>query len=116
MESKNAEIPVGRSAALQCNAIAVPKPDFEWYRDDKRIFSAEGIKIQNYGTHSVLMVSNVTEEHYGNYTCVATNKLGINNANLFLYRPGTVKDNGSTCLTQSLWLLLASITCLLFKC
>ncbi|XP_034779493.1 limbic system-associated membrane protein isoform X1 [Acipenser ruthenus] len=128
MESKNAEIPVGRSAALQCNAIAVPKPDFEWYRDDKRIFSAEGIKIQNYGTHSVLMVSNVTEEHYGNYTCVATNKLGINNANLFLYKPvlptfrypirgpGTVKDNGSTCLTQSLWLLLASITCLLFKC
>ncbi|MBN3272083.1 LSAMP protein, partial [Polyodon spathula] len=85
MESKNAEIPVGRAAALQCNAVAVPRPDFEWYRDDKRIFSAEGIKIQNYGTHSVLMVSNVTEEHYGNYTCVATNKLGINNANLFLY-------------------------------
>ena len=37
------------------------------------------------GTTTVLMISNVTEEDYGNYTCVATNRLGIQNASLFLY-------------------------------
>lgn len=31
------------------------------------------------------MVANVTEEHYGNYTCVAANKLGVTNASLYLY-------------------------------
>ncbi|MBN3289626.1 LSAMP protein, partial [Polypterus senegalus] len=85
MESVNAEIEVGRTGVLQCDALAVPKPDFEWYRDDKRLYSTQGIHIQNYGTHSVLTVANVTEDHYGNYTCVATNKLGINNASLFLF-------------------------------
>ncbi|XP_051782254.1 limbic system-associated membrane protein isoform X3 [Erpetoichthys calabaricus] len=127
MESMNAEIEVGRTGVLQCDALAVPKPDFEWYRDDKRLYSTQGIHIQNYGTHSVLTVANVTEDHYGNYTCVATNKLGINNASLFLFKetdatvlwrqpgPGTAKDNSDS-LAQSLWLLMASMACLLFKC
>uniref|UniRef100_A0A8C4RFJ4 Limbic system associated membrane protein n=1 Tax=Erpetoichthys calabaricus TaxID=27687 RepID=A0A8C4RFJ4_ERPCA len=84
MESMNAEIEVGRTGVLQCDALAVPKPDFEWYRDDKRNRLHEG-GLRNYGTHSVLTVANVTEDHYGNYTCVATNKLGINNASLFLF-------------------------------
>ncbi|XP_055752258.1 limbic system-associated membrane protein isoform X4 [Salvelinus fontinalis] len=115
--AKSSETQVGRMGVLQCDAAAVPKPEFEWYRDDKRLSNAQGISIQIVGTTTVLMISNVTEEDYGNYTCVATNKLGIQNASLFLYRPGTGRDiNGSACLSQSLWLLLASITCLLFKC
>ncbi|XP_020358512.1 limbic system-associated membrane protein isoform X1 [Oncorhynchus tshawytscha] len=115
--AKSSETQVGRMGVLQCDAAAVPKPEFEWYRDDKRLSNAQGISIQIVGTTTVLMISNVTEEDYGNYTCVATNKLGIQNASLFLYRPGTGRDiNGAACLSQSLWLLLASITCLLFKC
>eukprot|EP00063_Salmo_salar_P094634 XP_014069469.1 PREDICTED: limbic system-associated membrane protein-like isoform X1 [Salmo salar] len=115
--AKSSETQVGHMGVLQCDVAAVPKPEFEWYRDDKRLSNAQGISIQIVGTTTVLMISNVTEEDYGNYTCVATNKLGIQNASLFLYRPGTGRDkNGSACLSQSLWLLLASITCLLFKC
>ncbi|XP_014017733.1 limbic system-associated membrane protein isoform X5 [Salmo salar] len=115
--AKSSETQVGRVGVLRCETVAVPKPEFEWYRDDKRLSNAQGISIQIVGTTTVLMISNVTEEDYGNYTCVATNKLGIQNASLFLYRPGTGRDlNGATCLSQSLWLLLASITCLLFKC
>ncbi|XP_066555226.1 limbic system-associated membrane protein isoform X2 [Amia ocellicauda] len=128
-DAQNSETQVGQKGVLQCIASAVPTPEFEWYRDDRRISNGQGVHIQISGFRTFLIVSNVTEDDYGNYTCVATNRLGIHNASLFLYKaviptikystrgPGTGKDNnGSACIAQSLWLLLASITCLLFKC
>lgn len=114
--AKSSETMVGRMGVLQCEATAVPTPEFEWYRDEKRLSNAQGITIQIIGATTVLMISNVTEEDYGNYTCVATNRLGIQNASLFLFRPGTGRDiNGSACVSQSLWLLLTSVACLLLK-
>lgn len=35
-KTQNSETAVGRMATLQCDATAVPKPEFEWYRDEKR--------------------------------------------------------------------------------
>uniref|UniRef100_A0A8C3TZC3 Limbic system associated membrane protein n=1 Tax=Catharus ustulatus TaxID=91951 RepID=A0A8C3TZC3_CATUS len=128
-ESKSNEAATGRQALLRCEASAVPMPDFEWYRDDTRINSANGLEIKSTGSQSLLMVANVTEEHYGNYTCVAANKLGVTNASLYLYKrvlptlpnpfpgPGTGRvDNGSMSLAIPLWLLAASLLCLLSKC
>ncbi|XP_039183156.1 limbic system-associated membrane protein isoform X1 [Crotalus tigris] len=128
-ESKSNVSATGRPVSLKCAASAVPTPDFEWYRDDTRINSANGLEIKSIGSQSFLTVTNVTEEHYGNYTCVATNKLGISNASLFLYKkilptfpnlfpgPGTgIAGNGSMCLAVPLWLLAASVFCLLSKC
>ncbi|XP_024999437.2 limbic system-associated membrane protein isoform X1 [Gallus gallus] len=128
-ESKSNEAATGRQALLRCEASAVPTPDFEWYRDDTRINSANGLEIKSTGSQSLLMVANVTEEHYGNYTCVAANKLGVTNASLYLYKrvlptlpnpfpgPGTGRvDNGSVSLAVPLWLLAASLLCLLSKC
>ncbi|KAG7223095.1 hypothetical protein INR49_015854 [Caranx melampygus] len=70
---------------LQCDATAVPTPEFEWYRDEKRLSNTQGINIQILGSTTILMIANVTEEDYGNYTCVASNRLGVQNASLFLY-------------------------------
>ncbi|KAL0972749.1 hypothetical protein UPYG_G00194310 [Umbra pygmaea] len=115
--AKSSETQVGRTGTLQCEVAAVPKPEFEWYRDDKRLSNAQGISIHVTGTTTVLTIANVTEEDYGNYTCVATNRLGIQNASVFLYRPGTGRNiSGCACLSQSLWLVLTSIACLLIKC
>ncbi|XP_038610158.1 limbic system-associated membrane protein isoform X3 [Tachyglossus aculeatus] len=85
-ESKSNEASTGRPASLTCEAAAVPAPDFEWYRDDTRINSASGLEIRSVEGQSLLTVSNVTEEHYGNYTCVAANKLGVTNASLVLFK------------------------------
>ncbi|KAM4796475.1 limbic system-associated membrane protein isoform 2-T2 [Rhinophrynus dorsalis] len=116
-ESKSNEATTGKQAFLRCEASAVPTPDFEWYKDDTRINSAQGLEIRTTGSRSMLMVANVTEEHYGNYTCVATNKLGVTNTSLYLYRPGTViADNGTASLATSLWLMATSLFCLLSKC
>uniref|UniRef100_A0AAV2J0I1 Ig-like domain-containing protein n=1 Tax=Knipowitschia caucasica TaxID=637954 RepID=A0AAV2J0I1_KNICA len=114
---QSSETPVGRVGMLQCDANAVPKPEFEWYRDDKRMTNSQSINIQMLGTTTILVFSNVSEEDYGNYTCVATNRLGIQNASVFLYRPGTGRDiNSSTSVSQSLWLMAACMAFLLFKC
>ncbi|TDH15109.1 hypothetical protein EPR50_G00028250 [Perca flavescens] len=116
-KTQSSETQVGRIGTLQCDATAVPTPEFEWFRDEKRLSNAQGINIQILGTTTILMIANVTEEDYGNYTCVASNRLGVQNASLFLYRPGTGRDiNGSACVSQSLWLLLACFACLFFKC
>uniref|UniRef100_A0A8C6TPG3 Limbic system associated membrane protein n=1 Tax=Neogobius melanostomus TaxID=47308 RepID=A0A8C6TPG3_9GOBI len=82
---QSSETPVGRVGMLQCDANAVPKPEFEWYRDEKRMTNTQSINIQMLGTTTILVFSNVSEEDYGNYTCVATNRLGIQNASVFLY-------------------------------
>ncbi|NP_001348211.1 limbic system-associated membrane protein isoform 4 precursor [Mus musculus] len=139
-ESKSNEATTGRQASLKCEASAVPAPDFEWYRDDTRINSANGLEIKSTEGQSSLTVTNVTEEHYGNYTCVAANKLGVTNASLVLFKrvlptvphpiqeigttvhfkpkgPGSVRGiNGSVSLAVPLWLLAASLFCLLSKC
>ncbi|XP_005942507.2 limbic system-associated membrane protein [Haplochromis burtoni] len=116
-KTQSSETPVGRNGTLRCEVTAVPTPEFEWYRDDKRLANTQSITIQTSGTTTSLTIANITEEDYGNYTCVASNRLGVQNASLFLYRPGTGRDiNGSACVSQSLWLLLASFACLFLKC
>lgn len=51
----------------------------------------QGISIHIIGSRTELIVANVTEDDYGNYTCVATNRLGIHNASVFLYSEYTLK-------------------------
>lgn len=68
-----------------------------------RINSANGLEIKSTEGQSSLTVTNVTEEHYGNYTCVAANKLGVTNASLVLFskyvktEPGSVQVTGFPC-------------------
>uniref|UniRef100_A0A3B3ZLX8 Ig-like domain-containing protein n=1 Tax=Periophthalmus magnuspinnatus TaxID=409849 RepID=A0A3B3ZLX8_9GOBI len=106
---QSSETPVGRVGMLQCDANAVPKPEFEWFKDDKSIKGEKGrVKIM-LGTTTILVFSNVSEEDYGNYTCVASNRLGIQYASVFLF-------SDSPCVSQSLWLLVVCITLLFFNC
>uniref|UniRef100_A0A8C0FZG1 IgLON family member 5 n=1 Tax=Chelonoidis abingdonii TaxID=106734 RepID=A0A8C0FZG1_CHEAB len=80
---KDAYPPVGKPALLRCEAMAVPPAEFEWFKDDNRLFGGlEGLRIRNERTRSMLLIDNVTARHYGNYSCLASNKLGISNASL----------------------------------
>ncbi|PIO16671.1 hypothetical protein AB205_0124560, partial [Aquarana catesbeiana] len=44
-----------------------------------------GVRIDHKDHMSILTFFNVTEKDYGNYTCVASNKLGNSNASVILY-------------------------------
>ncbi|KAL0171254.1 hypothetical protein M9458_031565, partial [Cirrhinus mrigala] len=43
------------------------------------------LKIKNEKTRSLLLFTNVTEKHFGNYTCFASNRLGASNASMLLF-------------------------------
>lgn len=47
------------------------------------------LRIKNEKTRSLLLFTNVTEKHFGNYTCFASNRLGASNASMLLFRKWT---------------------------
>ncbi|XP_018610881.1 opioid-binding protein/cell adhesion molecule isoform X2 [Scleropages formosus] len=116
--ARSTGIPVGQRGILQCEASAVPVANFEWYKEDRRLFNGlNGIKIENKGRQSMLIFFNVSEEDYGNYTCVAMNTMGITNASIILYGPGAVHDVNRAARSRknSLCLLLTVTLWYLFK-
>ncbi|XP_029704467.1 neurotrimin isoform X2 [Takifugu rubripes] len=85
-EGRDVGVTLGQRGVLECEADAVPEADFEWYKDDRRIFNGfDGMEIVNTGSLSKLMFFNVSEGDYGNYTCVAVNKLGSSNTSFLLF-------------------------------
>ncbi|KAM6107746.1 opioid-binding protein/cell adhesion molecule homolog isoform 1-T1 [Pterocles gutturalis] len=116
--AKNTGASVGQKGILQCEASAVPVAEFQWFKEDTRLANGlEGVRIESKGRLSTLTFFNVSEKDYGNYTCVATNKLGNSNASIILYGPGAVHDgsNAASRATAGLGLWAALLACLLLN-
>ncbi|XP_007556547.1 opioid-binding protein/cell adhesion molecule isoform X1 [Poecilia formosa] len=111
-KARSTGTPVGQRGVLQCEASAVPRADFEWYKEDRRLLNGiNGLKIETQGKQSLLIFFNVSEEDYGNYTCVAMNTMGITNASIILYGPGAMHDvNGTPVLRRCSACLLLTVT------
>uniref|UniRef100_A0A8I5NAI5 Opioid binding protein/cell adhesion molecule like n=1 Tax=Papio anubis TaxID=9555 RepID=A0A8I5NAI5_PAPAN len=106
-KAKNTGVSVGQKGILSCEASAVPMAEFQWFKEDTRLATGlDGVRIENKGRMSTLTFFNVSEKDYGNYTCVATNKLGNTNASITLYGPGAVIDgvNSASRALACLWL------------
>ncbi|XP_041657656.1 neurotrimin isoform X1 [Cheilinus undulatus] len=85
-EGRDVGVTPGQRGVLECEADAVPEADFEWYKDDRRIFSGlDGVEILNSGSLSKLMFYNVSDGDYGNYTCIAINSIGSSNTSFLLF-------------------------------
>ncbi|XP_061104661.1 neurotrimin isoform X1 [Conger conger] len=96
-EGRDVGVSLSQRGVLQCEADAVPEAEFEWYRDDKRLFNGmDTIEIEADGKVSMLTFFNVSELDYGNYTCVAINKLGTMNTSMVLYE--VIEPTSSTLL------------------
>ncbi|KAM9385581.1 neurotrimin [Pholidichthys leucotaenia] len=85
LEGRDIGVTLGQRGVLECEADAMPEADFEWYKDDTRIFNGDGMEIINTGSLSKLTFFNVSDGDYGNYTCVAINKLGSSDTSFLLY-------------------------------
>uniref|UniRef100_A0A8C6XHQ4 Opioid binding protein/cell adhesion molecule like n=1 Tax=Naja naja TaxID=35670 RepID=A0A8C6XHQ4_NAJNA len=108
---KNTGVSVGQKGILRCEASAVPVAEFQWFKEETRLANGlDGLKIENKGRMSTLTFFNVSEKDYGNYTCVAINKLGNTNASIILY---VSKANTSSIV---LWLLSIFNDHHLFQC
>uniref|UniRef100_A0A8C1PDW4 DCC netrin 1 receptor n=1 Tax=Cyprinus carpio TaxID=7962 RepID=A0A8C1PDW4_CYPCA len=62
----------GRDAVLECSASGFPNPSFYWMRGDELIQSRS--KKYSLLSASNLLISSVTDDDSGTYTCVAQNK------------------------------------------
>nr|XP_028563755.1 opioid-binding protein/cell adhesion molecule homolog isoform X4 [Podarcis muralis] len=114
--AKNKGVSVGQRGTLSCEASAVPVAEFQWFKEETRLANGlDGVRIENKGRMSTLTFFNVSEKDYGNYTCVAINKLGNTNASIILYEisespplagPGAVHDgnNAASRAMACLWL------------
>ncbi|EMP29061.1 Protein CEPU-1 [Chelonia mydas] len=117
-DAKSTGVPVGQKGILQCEASAVPAAEFQWYKDDKRLVEGQkGVKVESKAFFSRLTFFNVSEQDYGNYTCVASNKLGNTNVSIILYGPGAVHDgnNGTSRRAVCIGLLPLLLLHLLLK-
>ncbi|KAM4815633.1 opioid-binding protein/cell adhesion molecule-like [Thomomys bottae] len=115
-KAKITGVSVGQKGILSCEASAVPMAEFQWFKEETRLATGlDGVRIENKGRISTLTFFNVSEKDYGNYTCVATNKLGNTNASITLYEispssavagPGAVIDgvNSASRALACLWL------------
>ncbi|NXH98835.1 NEGR1 regulator, partial [Pachycephala philippinensis] len=114
-ELKSSGVVLGGNGLIRCEGAGVPAPLFEWYRGERKLINGQqGITIKNYSTRSLLTVTNVTEEHFGNYTCVAANKLGTTNASLPLNPPSTAQYGitGDAEVLFSCWSLVLTLSSL----
>uniref|UniRef100_A0A452HAW9 Neuronal growth regulator 1 n=1 Tax=Gopherus agassizii TaxID=38772 RepID=A0A452HAW9_9SAUR len=111
-ELKSSGVMLGGNGLIRCESAGVPAPVFEWYKGERKLINGKhGITIKNYSTRSLLTVTNVTEEHFGNYTCVAANKLGVTNASLPLNRVGKLPN-----VSEQLLIGCFYISCIFFIC
>ncbi|TFK02596.1 UDP-N-acetylhexosamine pyrophosphorylase [Platysternon megacephalum] len=96
--AKNTGASVGQKGILRCEASAVPVAEFQWFKEETRLANGlDGMRIENKGRMSTLTFFNVSEKDYGNYTCVATNKLGNTNASIILYGAWVVGTREEVC-------------------
>ncbi|XP_051902241.1 neurotrimin isoform X1 [Hippocampus zosterae] len=114
-DGRDIGVKLGQRGVLECEADAVPEPDFEWYKDDRRFINGlDGMEIVNTGSLSKLTFFNVSDSDYGNYTCVAINKLGSSNTNFIIYGSRAVQDGSGSALGVHLDTYLLTILFLPF--
>uniref|UniRef100_A0A8W7PKJ0 Ig-like domain-containing protein n=1 Tax=Anopheles coluzzii TaxID=1518534 RepID=A0A8W7PKJ0_ANOCL len=85
---------------VECVVQAFPAPAISWYRDGKQIHNGGSYSISQIGspddvTTSVVKIHSVAAEHYGDYVCKATNKVGQAEARLNLFEQNVPNINYS---------------------
>ncbi|XP_018323702.1 protein amalgam-like [Agrilus planipennis] len=67
---------IGLEAYLVCIVHAEPPPQVLWFKDTTQLGTTEQHASQNRGNRYTLIIRNVTEADFGNYSCVASNTHG----------------------------------------
>ncbi|XP_058059788.1 lachesin-like [Anopheles bellator] len=85
---------------VECVVQAFPAPAISWYRNGKQIHNGGSYSISQIGspddvTRSVVKISSVAEEHFGDYVCKASNKVGQSEARLNLFEQNVPNINYS---------------------
>lgn len=79
---------------LECHVEAYPPPQIVWVKDEHLITNSMKYKISNFAiadefTDSTLRIVTLDKKQYGDYKCKAVNKLGMDEAQIYLYETTT---------------------------
>ena len=61
---------------ISCIVYGEPSPSVRWYRDTMVLARNENRRTEQFGIRHRLVISSVSEEEFGNYSCLAENELG----------------------------------------
>ena len=67
---------LGQPVDFSCTATGLPVPEVVWLRNGKIIIPDNRVRVKVNGVKSKLAIRNVTVGDWGEYTCLASNKLG----------------------------------------
>ncbi|KAM6944598.1 hemicentin-1 [Lycodopsis pacificus] len=68
------EVVLGHPISLSCESNAIPPPKLSWYKDGRKLTSADGVVLLPGG--QVLQITRVQKEDAGKFTCQAVNEAG----------------------------------------
>ncbi|KAM6930619.1 hemicentin-1 [Xenentodon cancila] len=68
------EVVLGHPVTLSCESNAIPPPQLSWFKDGRKLTSADGVVLLPGG--QALQISRVQQEDGGRYTCQAVNEAG----------------------------------------
>lgn len=80
----NTEVSEGSNFAIQCQAVGKPKPTYEW-RVTKNGIETIIERTDKYKVEGgLLTIDTIDNEDTGNYTCIASNAMGVVNSSVFV--------------------------------
>ncbi|KAM8887343.1 hemicentin-1 [Spinachia spinachia] len=68
------EVVLGHSISLSCDSNAIPPPKLSWFKDGRKLTSADGVVLLPGG--QVLQIARVQRDDAGKFTCQAVNEAG----------------------------------------
>jgi hypothetical protein len=74
---RNVSVFVHLKATMNCTAVGYPRPNITWYKNKSPIIKGKRVFAVTNGNTSVLMVTYVTRQDQGAYSCRAENYLGV---------------------------------------
>lgn len=85
-----AQLMDGDELIMPCNVIGHPTPKIQWFRNEEPLENSKGVSIsQEANGKCVLTISEVFPEDAGEYTCLATNKIGEASSTVSIFIEGT---------------------------
>uniref|UniRef100_A0A7E4UTJ4 Hemicentin-1 n=1 Tax=Panagrellus redivivus TaxID=6233 RepID=A0A7E4UTJ4_PANRE len=81
-EFRNVDAISNDTVRVACKTTGIPAPTIEWYHDDEKIKPSSTYEVADNGT--LLKIHNIQGVQAGRYTCVAKNKVGKSEANVFV--------------------------------
>jgi len=61
---------------ISCIVYGDPSPTVRWYRDTMVLARNKNLMTEQFGIRHRLVISSVSDEDFGNYSCLAENELG----------------------------------------